>query len=63
MAGGRVLKGFEGLDIGDRMRVELVNTDKPWIYRLRALRIGLDVGGFARMSSARSWLLTEAMKC
>ena len=24
---GRVVRGFEGLDVGDRVRVELVRTD------------------------------------
>ena len=27
VAEGRVIRGFEGLDVGDRVRVELVHTD------------------------------------
>ena len=27
MAEGKVIRGFEGLDVGDRVRVELVHTD------------------------------------
>jgi hypothetical protein len=27
VAEGRVIRGFEGLDVGDRVRVELIHTD------------------------------------
>ena len=38
---GRVVRGFEGMDVGDRVRVELVRTDvDARLHRLRARRLG-----------------------
>jgi len=40
VAEGRVIRGFEGLDVGDHVRVELVHTDvaRGFIDFARSLR-------------------------
>ena len=51
---GRVVRGFEGLDVGDRVRVELVHTDvDARLHRLRARAERSDDGQIATTRDGR----------
>jgi len=48
--GGKLIRGFEGLDVGDRVRVELIGTDRAGGLRFVCPGSGIGGGGLFALS-------------